>query len=239
MPNPKKGESQADYVKRFMGSEEAKRDFPDEKQRLAVAHSKYREWKKSNSNQELILNYNVPIIESGILDNDFIIQGIAINATTTGNNHKFLVEELKESAGTLKGVPLLVDHKNEISAIKGRVITGEFDEPNTRINFKAKVVDNEIKQMIKNGLINSVSVGAAVREIEEQGDVLIPRGIVFKELSLVAVPADAGATFTTALQEAYKLKQDDEDDDGNPVEEEKVDEMEMEKCPECGKMIPK
>lgn len=151
------------------------------------------------------LSYTVPIMESGILDQDFIIQGVAINATITANNHKFLSEELRTSAQSLNGVPLLVDHRNEISAIKGRVLTGEFDETNQRINFRAKVVDNDVKKMIKDGLINSVSVGAAVSSIEEEGDVLIPRGITFKELSLVAVPADGQATFAKAMFEAYQL----------------------------------
>jgi len=156
---------------------------------------------------DIQLVYNVPIVESGMLDSDFIIQGTAINATITSNNHKFLSEELRDSASTLNGVPLLVDHDNRIESIKGRVIKGEFDENNSRINFKAKVKDSAIKQMIKDGLINSVSVGAAVKEIEEGSDgILIPRGICFKELSLVAVPADAGATFTTALAEAYKTQ---------------------------------
>jgi hypothetical protein len=154
---------------------------------------------------EIKLIYNVPISESGMLDNEFLIQGTAINATITSNNHKFLAEELRSSASSLNGVPLLVDHDNRIECIKGRVIKGEYDESNSRINFKAKVKDQTIKQMIKDGLINSVSVGASVSEIEESEDgILIPRGICFKELSLVAVPADAGATFTTALAEAYK-----------------------------------
>jgi hypothetical protein len=157
--------------------------------------------------KELKLNYSVPITEYGLMDSEFIINGIAINATVTANNHKFLAEELKTSAETLTGVPLLVDHRNEIDAIKGRVIIGEFDGENSRVNFKAKVVDNEIQRMIKQGLINSVSVGAAVREIEEDNEVLIPRGITFKELSLVAVPADAGATFGMAVGEAFKLQE--------------------------------
>lgn len=42
MPEPKQGESEADYVARFMKSAEAQADFPDEKQRLAVAYSLYK-----------------------------------------------------------------------------------------------------------------------------------------------------------------------------------------------------
>jgi hypothetical protein len=46
MPNPVKGESQAAYVARYMSSAESRKTFPDRKQRLAVAYSKYREAKK-------------------------------------------------------------------------------------------------------------------------------------------------------------------------------------------------
>ena len=43
MPAPEKGESEQDYVSRFMASLEARKDYPDEKQRAAVAYSMYRE----------------------------------------------------------------------------------------------------------------------------------------------------------------------------------------------------
>jgi hypothetical protein len=43
MPNPKHGEPQEDFISRFMGSPEAVKDFPDQKQRAAVAYSKWRE----------------------------------------------------------------------------------------------------------------------------------------------------------------------------------------------------
>lgn len=166
------------------------------------------------------LSYSIPINESGLINDEFMIGGTAISCTTTSNNHKFIAEELRESASTLIGVPLLVDHRNEISAIKGRVKSGEYDEDNSRINFKAIIKDSEIKRMIKEGLINSVSVGATVRDVEEIDEVLVPRGIVFKELSLVAVPADSNATFSVALKEAYSAQE------------------KMKKCTECDKMIP-
>ena len=46
MPYPKKGEKKSDYVERFMGSSEAKRDFPNVKQRVAVANSMFEKRKK-------------------------------------------------------------------------------------------------------------------------------------------------------------------------------------------------
>lgn len=171
--------------------------------------------------KNLELNYFVPITENASFNGEFLIKGVAINATTTANNHKFLEEELMSSATSLNGVPLLVDHNNTIESIKGRVHNGFYNEVAKRIEFEAKVMDEKIKQMIKNGLINSVSVGASVDNIEEDTDgSLVPRGIKFRELSLVAVPADNGATFGMALKEAYKIQ-----------EEEKM----KYECPECGK----
>ena len=158
--------------------------------------------------ESLNFNFNVPISESAMVNDKFVIKGTAINETTTGNNHKFLAEELRPAASSLTGVPLLVDHNNTIDSIKGRVIRGSFDEMGKRVLFEANVIDKPIREMIKDGRINSVSVGATVTGVDEGDDgVIIPRGISFKELSLVAVPADSGATFSYALHEAYdKMK---------------------------------
>ena len=42
MPRPNKGESEKHYIGRFMESGEAQKDFPKQKQRLAVAYSMFR-----------------------------------------------------------------------------------------------------------------------------------------------------------------------------------------------------
>jgi len=206
IPKPTKGEKQDEFIARFMGNETMKKDYPDQKQRLAIAYSTWRKEKGTKQNMALKFNYQVPIIESAFVNDDFIITGTALNATITSNNHKFLAEELRKSANTLSGVPLLIDHRNEVDAIKGRVISGEFDEHEPKVNFRAHVIDETMKEMIKDGRIDSVSVGCDVEEIEESNDgFFIPHGIEFKELSLVAVPADAGATFQIALSEAYEM----------------------------------
>lgn len=46
MPRPERGESMSSYISRFMGSGEAKGDFPKKKQRLAVAYSMFKRKKK-------------------------------------------------------------------------------------------------------------------------------------------------------------------------------------------------
>jgi hypothetical protein len=194
--------------------QKAKKQFVDkgikpknaESKAYAVCTTTFKKAGKRTEMSNLNFNYSVPITEQGMLGDDFFIAGIAINATTTSNNHKFIEGELRNSANTLIGVPLLTDHENKVENIKGRVVHAEYNEEGRNIPFKANVKDKTIRQMIKDELIDSVSVGAHVRpeDIEEVDGVLIPHNIIFKELSLVAVPADEKATFNIALKEAYE-----------------------------------
>jgi uncharacterized protein YoaH (UPF0181 family) len=42
MPNPSKGESLKHFMAKYMSSGEARKSFPKQKQRAAVAYSEYR-----------------------------------------------------------------------------------------------------------------------------------------------------------------------------------------------------
>lgn len=151
--------------------------------------------------------YSVPIQSNAKVDGDFVIEGTAITETVTSNGHKFTESTLRESANTLVGVPLLKDHVNTVDSIVGRVKEASFSEEKRSIPFRAIVKDEGAKEKIRLNLINSVSVGAHVdpQDIEELEDgTIVPRNITFKELSLVAVPADSAATFGVALNNAYK-----------------------------------
>ena len=46
MPAVQKGESLSSFVSKYMGSGEARKDFPSQKQRAAVAYSEFRRAKK-------------------------------------------------------------------------------------------------------------------------------------------------------------------------------------------------
>ena len=46
MPEVEKGESLNTFVSRYMGSKRSRKDFPDQKQRAAVAYSEFRQKKK-------------------------------------------------------------------------------------------------------------------------------------------------------------------------------------------------
>ncbi len=151
--------------------------------------------KEHSKISNLDLNFQVPIKQNSFFNGEFIIKGTAITSTITDTNHKFLPEELSLAAKTMQGIPLLIDHDNRVESIKGRVREGVFDAVSQSLEFEAIVMDKPIQDKIKEGLLDSVSIGATVQDIEEEDGVFVPRGIKIRELSLVAVPADENAKF--------------------------------------------
>ena len=57
MPSPDRGETKKNYISRCMSSEEAKRDFPDSKQRVAFCNSK---WENKGKSSGAIFLYEDP-----------------------------------------------------------------------------------------------------------------------------------------------------------------------------------
>jgi hypothetical protein len=157
------------------------------------------------------LNFVVPIIEllqqkdDDKLDNVMRIEGVAIEETTSRNNVTYKVEELEMAADTLVGAPLLKDHNNTVDGIVGKVTEAYMD--GKQLKFKAEVMDDSMKEKIKNGLIKNVSVGSKLKElqkvVEDEVTKFVAKGIEFLELSLVAVPGVKGATFSQSVTEAF------------------------------------
>ena len=203
----------------------------ENKQALEISSTKRKESSSSQS-EWTTFSYNVPIKEALSSKNEFKIKGTAINSTITRNGVEFVPDELKASAQSLVGRPLLKDHTNTIDSIVGRVTHASFDNASQSIQFEADVLDASIREKIDSGLIGSVSVGASVKDLEMSEDEthVIARGIDFVELSLVAVPADPNAGFTKAIQQAFQLKQETEtikqtsEPETKMVEEKKVEE---------------
>lgn len=157
------------------------------------------------------LNFVVPIVEllqqkdDDKLDNVMRIEGVAIEETTSRNNVTYKVEELEMAADTLVGAPLLKDHNNTVDGIVGKVTEAYMD--GKQLKFKAEVMDDSMKEKIKNGLIKNVSVGSKLKElqkvVEDEVTKFVAKGIEFLELSLVAVPGVKGATFSQSVTEAF------------------------------------
>lgn len=164
-------------------------------------------------------SFSVPITESmdepAAAEMPMRIKGEAIHAIITRNKTKFTEEELKPSAKTLSGRPLLKDHNNSVDSVVGKVSEAAYDDKGRCVSFKADVMDPAMCQKIKQGLVNAVSVGAAcdlMPELDEKtGDVTCyaAKNITFLELSLVAIPADPDAGFERAIAESFKFSEDE------------------------------
>lgn len=185
----------------------------------AMAVTAYKKKYGKNPNESIkkwkVLEWTTPIIleeyENESEKKDFIIEGTAINETVTRNSIRYSGKELKKSYKTLRDKPILKDHGNVIDSIVGRTTENIiYDSKNKCIRFKGKIMDEKCKEMISDGRIKHVSIGAKVDdlvEVEENGQVFMDAiGLEFLELSLTPVPGDANASLQIALEEAYNLK---------------------------------
>ena len=164
---------------------------------------------KTKSKDWRVLEFFAPIEEKLQEGDDFIIRGVAINETTTLNNVKYVAEELVKAAPSFRNVPILLDHRNEVKNIVGRTTENvNFNTSFNRIEFEGKIMDKDIIEMIKDGRIGSVSIGAKVENLTEEEDGSMKAiGIRGLEISLVAVPGDSQANLAQAIQQGLVLKE--------------------------------
>lgn len=199
-----------------------------------ITKEKNKDWR--------ILEFYVPIEEKLQDGNDFIIRGVAINETTTLNNIKYVAEELVKAAPSFRNVPILLDHKNEVKNIVGRTTENvEYNSTFKRIDFEAKIMDKSIQEMIKDGRIGSVSIGAKVEDLTEEEDGSKKAiGIRGLEISLVAVPGDSQANLAQAMLHGIVLKEKAKlNTEINQMAEEdtKVEDVETPEAPEEEKEV--
>ena len=164
---------------------------------------------KHNSNWK-VFEFLTPITEAVNAGKSMIIRGVAINETITRNGIKYIAEELEKSASSFKNKPILLDHKNEIGSIVGRTTENVVYNPTKKaIEFEAKIMDDKIKEMINDGRITDVSIGAQVLDLVENKEEksVTAIGIEGMELSLVAVPGDPGANIGQALENSFHIKE--------------------------------
>ena len=158
---------------------------------------------------------------------EFLVRGVAIEECTSRNGITYVAKELQKSAGSMINKPILKDHENKIDSIVGKVINSKYDENKKAILYEGKIVDEKTKEMIKQGVINHVSIGATVQNLREEtlneSKTVIAEGIEILELSLTPVPGIPNATITQAIAEAFELQKNKEIKN----EVEKVEEIEV------------
>lgn len=114
------------------------------------------------------------------------IKGVALKAGVSRNLNVYVEEELRKAAETLRGKPVYYEHVSADRAV-GRVVDAWWDEDRKAVMYLAEIYDEETADKIRLGLVRKVSV-ALDYEVLEPVDGKLPRGIEFRELSLVAVP---------------------------------------------------
>jgi hypothetical protein len=103
LPNPSNSETEDEFVARFMDDEQAKQDFPDNDQRLAVAYSTYRD-------EEL---------------NEMELGGVSILEVGEAKGHDLFVDKtsletaLKLMGSAKNGVKVKMNHGSGLDAVVG------------------------------------------------------------------------------------------------------------------------
>jgi len=110
---PKKGEKSKDFVGRFMGHETAVKDFPDQKQRVAVAYQTYRDAKKKQRK------------EARLEEDSTIIPNVYILSQGEARGHDLFIDKTSiEKAYELmskapNGVKVKMNHGSGLEAVLG------------------------------------------------------------------------------------------------------------------------
>jgi hypothetical protein len=114
-------------------------------------------------------------------------------------------EELKESADSLEGRNLVVDHNNDSSGVVGQVTKAGYKD-GVGVIYEAELFEEELAEKISNGLLE-VSIRGKhtdVEQMEETDDgAKVVEDIVFDNLSIV--PTGAAPSNTIDMGEAEEL----------------------------------
>ena len=156
------------------------------------------------------------LVEAIVADRPLRIRGTAVRAGLSRNERFYLADELRAAAETLTGAPIYVEHVSADRAI-GKVVRAWWDEDELAVKFEAEVYDDEVAEKIRLGLIRHVSI-AADYELLEPIELVAPRGLRFRELSLVAVPGVPGAN----IEVVERLREEG----GEALSEEEREELE-------------
>lgn len=152
----------------------------------------------------------------------FYVVGDAIHPITTSNLHTYLTDELRASAHTLHGVPVMVDHAKKSEDVAGRVMAAAWEERggiDSTVSYVARIrKTHPVAEAVKVGDISTVSIGARAEKFEcsvcgedmrycshhigksyeidgeMQLATVIGRGLTFRELSITPFPADPHAS---------------------------------------------
>ena len=139
------------------------------------------------------------------------IGGTAVEAVVSKNDRKYLAEELAKQ--DIKGIKVFMDHNSgEARNAVGIIEAQGFDGQKLKYESKVRntVKNPDVVEMVQDGLINNVSIGATgdlKRIVEDGNEIYEVRNLKIEELSLVGIGGvpSAGIDFATAVAENFSL----------------------------------
>lgn len=141
---------------------------------------------------------NMPMIDK---KGKMKVKGVAIHSGVSRNGIMYTNEELKKFTKTLKGVSIIKDHEAKIENLVGMVEDSHDMNDGNIVMYDGWIKDEKISEMIKEGMIKHVSIGAICQLVKEKEDseVMMATDMQCMELSLVVVPGVPGATIQQSL----------------------------------------
>ncbi|MCD6236038.1 MAG: hypothetical protein J7J94_03510 [Thaumarchaeota archaeon] len=140
----------------------------------------------------------------GWAGNALRIKGVLAPARVSRNNRLYLPEELRKMAEEVDGkeIPVYWEHVSAGNAVgKAKVF---WDDVKKALRYEAEIFDEAAAEKIRSGLVKHVSLGADYERIDLVDDVIVPRDLHLREISLVAVPGIPEANIEIA--ESIKLR---------------------------------
>lgn len=146
------------------------------------------------------------------------VQGIAVPYNET-IDIGFTKERFERGAfDSLDDVKLFYSHKEPI----GRVTRGEETDEGLLIEAHISDTDrgNEVHTLLRDGVLNKFSIGFEPVENEKDGDVVVRRKVILREVSVVAFPAYENADVLAVREQSAETERVDmESTDNTQVDE--------------------
>jgi len=177
IPKPKKDESEDDFIERCMGNDTMNEDYPDNKQRLAVCFSQWKN--KENKSMDTERRY-IDAGECRLLEDGNKLEGYAAVFNKWSEDLGFFREKIKRGAfkKTLEDgadVRALINHDPNL--IIGRAANGtlELEEDKRGLKYLVSLPDTsyarDLKESVKRGDITQNSFGfVTMKDSWEQGE---------------------------------------------------------------------
>jgi hypothetical protein len=168
LTTPKKGEEKNDFISRFMSSKQAKIDFPENKQRVAVAFSQWQRLKEDKFEVELLNQGEKEVKEIIEADSEDDAITKTIDSFDVDVDNIKSIEKLEEAS---RNAPHVINGKY-IRLDNGQVIEPERDYWDDYVEPKGPEVkkEDEKKPEVKKENINSsfkISYGAQSKPLNE------------------------------------------------------------------------